>query len=176
MQNNQSSINLAKDKEVSQFDKAIDWTLTVGRLIVIVTEIIAVAAFIYRFSLDGTLVNLHSEIKNKQEVISSLKSEENKYRNLQSRIALAANFSASASKIDQNIMDFVSLIPDSATVNNLIYNKNQINIATDVSSIAVLADFINSLKNSSMVKSISIDNIENKPSVGLSASITVTIK
>jgi hypothetical protein len=176
MQNNQSSINLAKEKEISSFDSVVDWVLAIGRLIVIATEIIAVAAFIYRFSLDGRLVNLHSEIKNKQDIVSSQKNDEAKYRNLQSRITMAANLSTSAFKFNQNITDFVSLIPNQAIITNLSYDKNQVNISLDVSSVTLLADFINSLKNSNKINSISIDNIENKPSIGLSANITILIK
>jgi hypothetical protein len=176
MQNNQPSINLAKNKDISSFDNAIDWALAMGRLIVIITEIIAVAAFIYRFSLDGRLVNLHSEIKKKQDIVSSQQNAESKYRNLQSRLAMAAKLSASAFKTNQDITGFASLVPNQAIINNLIYKKSEVNIAVDVSSVSILADFIKSLKDSSIIKSININNIENKPSAGLSANITAVIK
>lgn len=175
MPNDLPSINFI-DKQTPFLDRFMDWTLTIGRLIVIITEVIAVIAFIYRFSLDEKLVDLHSVIKQKQNIISVLKNDENKYRNLQDRIALAATFSEKANKSNQTITDIAGLIPKQARINNLILNKNQLNIDINVSSVFPLASLINSLKNYSGVKSISIDNIESKPSVGLSANITTMLK
>jgi hypothetical protein len=176
MPNNLPSINLVKDKQIPLFDKFTNWVLTVGRLIVIITEIVAVIAFIYRFSLDEKLVNLHSAIKQKQNIVSILRNDESKYRNLQDRIALAASFSEKGAKASQAITDIISLIPSQTIVNNLIINKDKATININTSSVLSLADFINSLKNYNGIKSISIDNIENKPSVGLSVSVTTTLK
>jgi len=176
MPTNLPSINLAKDKENSSFDKFIDWTLAIGRLVVIITEVIAVGAFIYRFSLDEKLVNLHSEIKKRQITISSLRNDENKFRNLQDRIALASSFSEKGIKTSQNITNFAKLIPEQVKINNLSLNKDQVNTNADVASVSLLSDFINSLKNSNTIKSISIDNIENNPSVGLSVIVTTALK
>ncbi len=176
MPNNLPSINLVKNKQISFLDKFMDWTLTIGRLIVIITEVVAVIAFIYRFSLDERLVNLHSAIKQKQNMVSVLKNDENKYRNLQDRIALAATFSTKATSSNQTITDIVSLIPSQIKINDLILNKDRINLDVDVTSIPSLDDFVNSLKSYRGIKSINIDNIENKPSVGLSVNITTMLK
>lgn len=176
MPNNLPSINLAGNKQIPLFDKFIGWSLTIGRLIVILTEVVAVMAFVYRFSLDERLVDLHSAIKQKQNVISVLKSDEDKYRNLQERIALAATFSEKAVKSSQTITDIANLASKQAKVNNLSINNDRVNIAADVSSVSSLADLIETLKNYKNIKSISIDNIENKPAVGLSTSITIMLK
>jgi hypothetical protein len=170
------SINLAKDKEISSFDKFIDWTLMIGHLIVIITEVVAIGAFIYRFSLDEKLVNLHSEIRKRQATISSMKNDENKFRNLQDRITLASSFSEKGIKTSENIINFAKLIPEQVKINNLSLNKDQANTDVDVASVLLLSDFISSLKNSNVIKSISIDNIENNPSVGLSVAVTTTLK
>lgn len=176
MSNNLPSINLATNKQIPLFDKFIDWALTIGRLIVIITEVVAVVTFIYRFSLDEKLVDLSDAIKQKQSIISVLKNDENKYRNLQDRIALASTFSAKGTKTNQTITDIASLILKQAKINDLILNKDRANINVDVTSLSSLADFIDSLKNYRGIKSISIDNIENKPSVGLSVNMTTMLK
>lgn len=175
MSNNPPSINLAGNKQIPLFDKFMNWTLTIGRLIVIVTEVVAVIAFVYRFSLDEKLVELHSAIKQQQNIISVLKNDENKYRNLQDRLALAAAFSAKGAKTNQTITDIVGLIPQ-VKVNNLILNKDRVNISIDAGSVSSLSNVIGPLKGYSGIKSISIDNIENKPSVGLSVDITAMLK
>ncbi len=176
MPNSLSSINLAKNTQIPVFDKFLDWVLTIGRLIVIITEVVAVIAFVYRFSLDERLVELHSAIKQKQNIISILKSDENKYRNLQDRIAIASTFSTKAIASNQTIAGIVSLIPDQIKISNLLLNKDRVNLSINVVSVSSLENFIKSLKNYHNIKSISVDNIENKPSIGLSVNITAILK
>src|SRR3989344_5694832 len=93
MDNSPARINLVKKKEVATFDKAINWALSIGRLIVIITEIIAISAFVYRFSLDQKLVALHEDIGIKKGQLALLKNDEENFRNLQDRLELASNFS-----------------------------------------------------------------------------------
>lgn len=171
-----SSINLIKNKHVSFLDKFMGWALTVGRLIVIITEIVAVAAFIYRFSLDERLSDLHSAIKQKQTIVSLLKQDENKYRNLQSRLALASTVQEKFAKTNKIILDVIDKASDGIDINNFVLNKDRINIDANVGSTSTLKNFINSLKNYPDIKSINIDNIENKPSIGLLVTLTLTLK
>lgn len=176
MPNTLPSINLAKDRQLPLSDKLMNWSLTIGRLIVILTEIIAISAFVYRFSLDEKLVNLHDMIKQKQNIVSILRNDEKKYRNLQDRLNLASSFSAKAAKTNQTIADIINLIPTQARISDIILNKDRVNISVDVTSVSLLENFINPLKGYSGIKSISVDNIENKPSVGLSVDITAMLK
>jgi hypothetical protein len=176
MSNNLPTINLAKDKQTPFFDKFINWTLTIGRLIVIITEVIAIVVFVYRFSLDEKIADLHSAIKQKQNVVFASKNDEDKYRNLQDRLAIAANFSTKAAKSSQTIVDVVKLMSSKIEINNLTLNKDQIKININALSVSSLEDFVDSLKNYPNFKSISIDNIENKPSTGLSVDITTILK
>jgi len=170
------SINLARNKQLPFIDKFMNWALTVGRLIVILTEVVAVAAFVYRFSLDEKLSDLHTAIKQKQTIIALLKQDESKYRNLQGRIALAASTSEKIFKTNEIIKDIVNLGSQGALINDLTLNNDRININLNIISISALNDFVDALKNYPDIKSISIDNIESKPSMGLKVDITVMLK
>lgn len=176
MPNNLSSINFVGNKQISLFDKFMNWILTIGRLIVIITEVVAVIAFVYRFSLDEQLVNLHSAIKQKQDIISVSKNDENKYRNLQDRIVLVDSSSKQAANFNQIFTDIINLIPGQIKINDLILNKDRINLSIDIGSISSLGIFVDSLKSYHSIKSINIDNIENRPSAGLSVNITAMLK
>lgn len=176
MPNNLSSINLIKNKQIPLFDKFMNWALTAGRLIVIITEVIAVAAFIYRFSLDERLIDLHSAIKNKQTLISLLKQDEDKYRNLQDRIALASNLSEKNTKTNKIILNIIGLIPQGVRLDSLTFNKDKIAINANANSVSSLTNFVNLLKDYPDIKSVSIDNIENKPFIGLSVIVTTMLK
>lgn len=176
MPNHPASINLAVNKKIPFIDRFINWALNIGRLIVILTEVVAVFAFLYRFSLDQQLVDLHDSIEQKQTIISNLKNDEAKYRNLQERIELASTFSKESSKRSKIIDDIVSIIPPDGRVNELALNKDKISIILGLTSPSSLNGFVTSLKNYPEIKTVSIDTIENKPLIGLLISITSSLK
>ncbi len=176
MPENFSSINFVGNRQTPLIDRFINWALTVGRLIVIITEVVAVGAFIYRFSLDEKLVDLHSQIKQKQNIVNVLKNDENKYRNIQDRIAIAATFYDKSTQTNEIIRDIINLIPQGVKINNLVLNKDEVNLSVNIGSVSSLTAFTESLKKYPKIKSLSIDNIENKPSVGLSVDITILLK
>ena len=170
------SINLIKNKQIPLFDKFMNWALTVGRLIVILTEIVALFAFVYRFSLDEKLIDLHSAIKQKQILISLLKQDENKYRNLQDRIVLASDLMEKNTKTNKIVLDIVGLVPQGVRIDNLTFNKDKLTINANINSVSSLTDFINVLKDYPDIKAVSIDTIENKPTGGLLVTVTTMFK
>ncbi|MBI2028069.1 MAG: hypothetical protein HYT07_00535 [Candidatus Levybacteria bacterium] len=176
MENTSASINLVKKKEPAFLDKFIDWALSVGRLIVIITEIIAIATFLYRFSLDEKLVRLHGEIRQKQAQLSLLKKDEENFRNLQDRLSLASNFSKDGAKVYKSFQDIVSFTPEDLKLKELSLKHDQATIDLDVLSVSSLTEFVNSLRNYPQTKSLSLDNVENIPNVGISVAITALFK
>src|SRR3989344_9329514 len=82
-----SSINLYKGKSRNFIDRFILWTLSAGRLIIILTEILALSAFLYRFSLDRNLIDLNDKIKNEEIILNYLKKNEENFRSIQDRLS-----------------------------------------------------------------------------------------
>lgn len=177
MKNKLYSVNLIKNKKKSFFDKFIDWALTVGRVVVIITEIIALAAFLYRFSLDRQLIDLHDKISQQQVIVKSLKTSEEKYRNLQGRLRVAASFIDSGSTTINIFNDIISFAPSDLTFKSLAMSKDIVKIDANLKSIYSLSEFIKSLKNYPNTNWVSLDRIENKTSSSIiGVSLTVVLK
>lgn len=171
MQKQVPSINLVK-KKVDYIDEFIKWALSIGRLVVILTEAVALITFIYRFSLDRQLIDLHSKILQEQAIVASLKDQEETYRNLQDRVAIAAEVSKQSSDKVKVYLDIQKNIPQDATFNNLSVFEEGTRINVTFKSVSGISKFVDFLKNYEGVESVSIDKIENKSS---SASILVGI-
>ena len=176
MPNNLPSVNFAGNKQPPLLERLMDWTLTIGRLIVIITEIIAITAFIYRFSLDEQLANIRSSIRDQKAIISNLRNDESKYRNLQDRLDLISTFSKKATKTNQTITDIANLIPSSVQINSLVVNMGRVDMSVDLHSTSDLKQLVSSLEKYNNTSSISINNLENKPSAGIAANITAMLK
>lgn len=171
------SINLLKSKNASFIDRFITWAITAGRVVVIVVELTALSAFLYRFSLDRQLIDLHSKIKQEQAVVSYLKDSEETYKNLQNRLFLASVFASQGSEKVKTLKDVVSFAPSGMIFNNLTISEDRLRINANLNQVSALSDFVKSLKNYSKIKNVSIDKIENKPSAAvITVSITAVLK
>ena len=177
MLNRSPSINLIKSTQVDFFAEFINWTVTIGRLLVIITELIALSAFLYRFSLDRQLIDLRSQIKQKQVIIASQKDNEVKYRDLQDRLSLASNFSLLSEERVKTLKDILGLTPQNMKLKNLSLTKDVLNITANAQGISSLTIFVNSLKKYPNIDTLSLDSIENKPSTNLAVvNISGTLK
>lgn len=173
MQKKFPSINLVKTRHVDFFERFIGWALTIGRIVVIGTELIALICFVYRFSLDSQLIDLHSKIKQEQAVINFLKKDEEAYRNLQDRLFVADAFSVIGTEKIKIFNDVLGFTPQGISFTDFSLNNNYLRIVANVESISSLSSFVESLNKYPETDSVSIDKIENRPSMGL-IKITIT--
>lgn len=175
MRMNSFSINLVKGQDKGFFDKFINWALTVGRLVVILTQLVALSAFLYRFSLDRRLIDLHDQISQKQAVVKLLKQKEDTYRNIQGRLALAATFIKTGQETTQIFSDILRLAPPDFIFNNIVVSQDIVRIDASVNSVSSLANFIRDIKSYKETSSVSLDRIENK-TVGTAIVVSIAVR
>lgn len=171
-----ASINLVK-KRTSLLDQVLKWALSVGRLLVIITEIVAFTTFIYRFTLDRTLIDLHTKIKGEQAIIENIKDREATYRNLQERIFSASEASQKADKNVKMLNDIIEKTPTGTTFDSLSIEGNKITILANIRSVSSLSTFINFLKEYPPVSLVSITSINNQTGTdAVKVGILATLK
>lgn len=168
------SINLIKSK-VNILDEILKWALTVGRLLVIITELVAFSTFIYRFSLDRKLIDLHTKINQEQAIVASLKDRENLYRSLQERISVASTITDHGNRNVRILNDITKFTPPTITFNAFTTENNKITIDSSVKSISSLSIFINLLRDYPQTSSVSVDRIDNQ-SLTTSVNVLITVK
>lgn len=153
------------------------WALSFGRFIVILTETIALLAFLYRFSLDRELVDIHDKIKQKQSIVKLLKANEDKFRSIQdslSSIVVLTNTGRQTVTIFNDINDLAS---EGVSFNSIAISEETIRFDATIQSIVSLTNFVNKLKAYPKIQSVSLDKIENKiTSATIAVGITATIK
>lgn len=171
------SINLAKNRGESFVDRFVGFALTTGRLLVIITEGIALIAFIYRFSLDRTLVDLHDRITQNEAVVNLLKNNETLFRNLQDRLTLAATLTKQGGQTPTYLTDIVSFATPDMTIRTIDIGTDAIRIEVKVQSVSSLSDFVDKLKAYSPVTAVSLDRIANQTATDtITVNITATLK
>jgi hypothetical protein len=174
-------INLLKTGKVNLLEQVVTWAVSIGRVIVILVEAIALCAFAYRFVLDAQIIDLHTKIKQEQAIIEFFKQNEQMYRNLQDRLLTASTFSDQSGKKVGMLEDLAGFAPEGVIFSNVTLYEDRVKIDANTSSVDALSSFIESLKGYSLISGLSVDKIENKPessliSFGVSASLKQTKK
>lgn len=171
--NTAPQINLAKNRGEHFIDRFFVWALSVGRVLVIFTEAIALGAFLFRFGLDRQILDLKDRITQEQAVVDLLKNNESTYRNLQDRLTLAKNIDNDTSQQLKTFEDITNMLPSDMSLQDVVYTTTDVHIDGSVGSIVSLSTFVRKLKTYAPVEKVSIDRLENKSSVG-TYSIGVT--
>lgn len=170
-------VNLAKNRGPKLTDRILSFALTIGRVLIILTEAIALGAFLFRFGLDRQLVDLHDRISQEQAILQLLKNNETTYRSLQDRLTLEKNISNTSSETVKIVSDISSLIPTDMNLLLLSFNAGNIRIEGTVSSLISLSAFVKKLQSYSQVDRVSLDKLENKTAQGaITASLTIILK
>lgn len=168
-------INLLQDKKKALFENILDWALSIGRVVVIFTEVIALGAFVYRFSLDSKLSDLHTKIKQQEVYITFFKDDESKYRNLQDRLATSKTLIKKQQTTSQIFFTIEKSIPQDMLISSISLTNKSIVLTLATANVASLTTLVNNLRQLPFVEGISIDRIQNKPATNVvNASLTIT--
>jgi len=64
------AINLLPEKEKDFLDKSIYFVLHYLRYVLVITQIVVIAVFFYRFKVDQEIIDLKDELEQKQEIVA----------------------------------------------------------------------------------------------------------
>lgn len=177
MDSQPSNINLLKKPGNTTLDTILHFAVTGGRFIVLFTETVALAAFLYRFTLDRKIIDTRDEIKANQTIVEQYQPLETTYRGVQDRIDQASKLSKDAPTLPNLFTQIVSKGSGNVTFYSLLMSNELIKIEADTDSVASLNTFVTALRNDPMIEEVSIDKIENRTSSALiSVAITAQVK
>ena len=172
-----ASINLLRNNRKETIEHIINWTVTIGRILVVVVELAALAAFLYRFTLDNQLQDLQTKIKQEQTIVAVQAKTEASYRNLQDRLTVASSFSGLGTQNVKTFKDIIAFAPQGMTFTTVNFSTNGIQFQANVDSVLPLSVFIGKLKAYPLIDTVSIDQIQNKTSTAMiTVGISTTFK
>ena len=148
--------------------KAIKWLTTVGRWVIVLTELIVVSAFISRFWLDRKNSDLSETIRQQESILKTTQTFEGEFKSLQQRLEFIDNFYKNDSQYSQKINTFVNSTPKDIIYQNISVKKDK--DTQDISASASLMasnessmiTFINNLTLNPNIKTVKINQIEKK--------------
>lgn len=154
------NINLIGKPKESLTDDILKWAINAGKIIIIVTELVALSALAYRFTMDRKIIDLHDQIKKADLFVKAQAAKEADYRSIQNRltdIALTEKDTETKVAIINDILSAISQGTFAST--NLTVSQESISINGVAYSIFPINNFIEALKTNPNVTSISLDEV-----------------
>lgn len=141
------------------------WTINIGRIIIVTTELIALSALFYRFVIDREIIEIQDLIQNKERLVKSYEQKEKEFRDIQSRLSLVKSLTNPTDKIISalNIID-TQLDNENFEVKQISLNKNVLEIDGLTFSVFTLNTLVEDLKRIDEISSISLEKIDTKES------------
>lgn len=154
-------INLLQkeDFEKKPLGKFLNWALTVGRWIVVFTELIVILAFLSRFKLDTDLADLHDKIKEKQFIVVNSAGFETTFRSIQNRIIKIQGLEINQLNVNKILEEFQRIMPSDVIIKNLTCKEKVLTITGTSLNESSLNLLVNNLYGSPIFTQTQIANI-----------------
>lgn len=164
-------ISLLPDEENNNTFSArfIRWLTTVGRFVIVFTELIVICAFISRFWLDRTNSDLSEVIRQQKAILDSTSSFEKDFNLLQRRLKTIKSFYQNQPDYQSKVDSLAFSTPPDITYRSLSLNRDpktkdiKADIGFQAFKESSITDFITNLVVNPQVSKLIIQSIEKKP-------------
>ncbi|MFC1780404.1 PilN domain-containing protein [Patescibacteria group bacterium] len=175
------SINLLQERGAPPtfWEKLYEWVTNTCRIIVIITELLVLGAFGWRFWLDRTLNDLKEDIEVKGEVLKSLSEEEDGIRILQSKMETFSSLwdqSSNLTPIVKEINDYITTDIEDLSVSISSSEGGKTFTISGEMERDEISQIENDLKDSSSFSDVALSNIERSDEGSDIYSFSMTAK
>jgi len=150
------------------------WVLSVGRYVVVFTELIVISAFLYRFGLDRNLTDLRASVKNKQAQITSFGDLESSFRLVQTKLDKIKSVSDQP-RVATALMVLGQMMPTDATLTNITINQEQVVIEGIVASQTGLATLLSQAQAKAEFSDVVLENVKSAADKNSSIEFRLTL-
>jgi len=173
-----TSVNLlSKDPFSESFvGKVLMWSLSIGRYIVVFTELVVILSFLSRFTLDRQMTDLNSKINQQLLIVESYGDLEVNFRSLQDKLTFVRS-QTEKTNIEDVLDKIVSRLPPDVKLVKLSIQNETVSISATTLSSGGMSRFINGLRSDKEFTDIKLSSVTtdslNEDSVSFDVSISL---
>lgn len=174
---NQKHINLLPQDEFqsTSVGRALAWALSSFRVMVIITELIVMSAFLSRFWLDSKNSDLNEEININKAQVMAYSETEDEFRSYQNKISIAKSYYSlnSNTTLIKSVSD---LIPADLVLTSIQKNDDGLQIKAVSYSERSIAQFLVNLGSLKNLTDINLTQVVSSSENSALTSFTITAK
>ncbi|EKE06365.1 MAG: hypothetical protein ACD_19C00016G0038 [uncultured bacterium] len=159
---NTKKINLIPQDEFekSSLGRILKWALSTFRIMVIITELVVMSAFLSRFWLDAKNSDLNENINNNKSQIIAYKNVEEEFRSIQKRISIVKSIYLEP-KISSTVSYVSNLVPQDTILTSFSDIDRQITIKASSFSEKSVAQFLVNLEEGKSLTDIKLSQVSS---------------
>lgn len=158
-------INLGKPRHIT-VDIFFRWLIKTGRVIVVVTELVALVALLYRFILDRQIIDLHDQIRQEREFLKVRSKEEGGYRKIQAKLSSIETLPKDSFNQIEQIKFLIDVMKSTRdlglTDTHFTIGRNSLSVGGRSPSVFILNSYLDYLKHLDQVLAIILDEVANQ--------------
>jgi hypothetical protein len=170
-------INLLPQDEFqsSSFGRILKWTLSSFRIMVIVTELIVMSAFLSRFWLDARNSDLNDELGVSKAQVLAYSDIENEFRLYQKKLTIAKGLYLE-SKNSNLLADITELMPEDLILNSIQKTKDDIQLKAISLSERSVAQFLINLNGLKSLSDVTLSQVASSVDNSFATTFTINAK
>lgn len=150
------------------------WALSIGRYVVVFTELIVIMSFLSRFKLDRDLTDLNEAINRQKAIILSYGNLENDFRFAQKQLEIVRT-NESRLPPTEALTLLSSVTPTDVKISQLQVTDSSIQFSAEALSPQGFVGFVTNMLGSNRVKQLTLANVASKDQ-GLTISFEISAK
>lgn len=157
-----SKINLLPQEEfaASTLGRILAWLLSTFRILVIITELIVILAFLSRFWLDARTTDLNEEIKQKQAIVTASSDFERELRSAQKKLDAYSQITSQGKKATILINTISSYLPPEIFLSSVSQIGKEVQVKGQSFTERAIAQFMANLETSEIFSNISLSQVD----------------
>jgi|SRR3989304_2676192 len=155
-------INLLPQEQfaASTSGRVLAWALSTFRVIVIVTELVVILAFLSRFFLDAENADLSEEIEQKQGIIASSSDFEKTFRQTQKKLTIFSELTTQDGQASGVLSKIAVSIPPDVYLESISLNDNSLSLVGLSPNERSIQEFVVNLEANLGSKNVNLDRVE----------------
>lgn len=164
-QKKQNQINLLPEAnfETTTTGRILSWILSTFRIIVIVTEIIVMIAFLSRFWLDAQNTDLNEKIKHRTDVLTASKDFEKEFKGIQNKLNIFSELTKNEGVYNEALDTLVSYLPPDLYLTATNFQGYSLQIEGSTSNEVSIQQLIVNLTSSEKFSDIGLVDLSTNP-------------
>ena len=160
--NKKNKINLLPQEEfgASTFGRILKWTLSTFRVMVIITELVVMGAFLSRFWLDAKNSDLNDELNSGKAQVLAYSDIETSVRLNQKKLNIVKSL-YSQKGIDEIIDNLSVLIPSDISLNSISISDDLLTIKSTALSERSIMQFLVNLENNEDLSDVNLSQVSS---------------
>lgn len=148
--------------EFSATGKLVQWAVSVGRWIVVVTEFVVICAFLSRFYFDTQLANLFDEVNQKRAIVASAATFEEGFRQTQDKIKIIKGLLAEEKKPSEIVIEISQSLPSDVTLTQINLEEQSLSLNGYALSDSGLRVFLSALVKHPQFTQVTLTDVSSR--------------